>query len=362
MRLFEKFDLSGLILSSRVIMAPLTRRRSTRTHVPTAIMEKYYEQRAGAGLIIAEGCSPSPNGAGYANMPGLYNEEQKKAWTPITKAIHDKGGKVFLQVMHTGRVGHQNNLDEGAQVLGPSAIQQEGELSTYDFDKQAYTKPKEMSLADIKASITEFETCSKLAVEAGFDGVEIHSAHGYLPNQFINEASNTRKDAYGGSIENRIRFLLEVVETSCKMIGSDKVGLRISPFSYADTKEDAATLFKLYHQLIKELNQFDLAYLHLSHMGEPDLAKFKLWKELRANYTGTLMLCGDFTKESAENTIDKKEADLIAFGRDYIANPDLVERFKNNWPLAPQDRTNWYTLGEKGLTDFPFYKERNNIR
>jgi N-ethylmaleimide reductase len=357
MSLFEKFDLSGLLLSSRVIMAPLTRRRSSRTHVPTAIMAKYYEQRAGAGLIIAEGCSPSPNGAGYANMPGLYNEEQKQAWIPITKAVHDKGGEIFLQVMHTGRVGHENNLDDGAQILSSSAIRQEGQLSTYDFDKQPYTVPKEMSTEDIKTSIAEFVMCSKMAVEAGFDGVEIHSAHGYLPNQFLNESSNTRNDEYGGSIKNRIRFLLEVVKSSCQMIGSHKVGLRISPFSYADTKEGPEILFNLYNELIKELNQLNLAYLHLSHMGEPDPKKFKLWKELRSNYFGTLMLCGDFTKSTAQDALYADEADLIAFGRDFIANPDLVDRFKNDWPLAPQDRTNWYTIGEKGLTDFPVYKK-----
>ena len=360
MKLLDQFNLSGLSLSSKVIMAPLTRRRCTRTHVPVSIMVDYYAQRASAGLIIAEGCSPSVNGAGYANMPGLYNDAQKEAWIPITKAVHDKGGKIYLQVMHTGRVGHTNNLDDGADILGPSAIAQEGELSTYDFDKQPYTVPRAMTIAEIKTSVEEFANCCKLAIEAGFDGVELHSAHGYLPNQFLNEASNTRTDEYGGSIENRMRFLLEVIKSSCQAIGSDKVALRVSPFSYADTKEKPTELFSIYNALINELNQLDLAYLHLSHMGDPDPEKFKLWKELRANYNGTVMLCGDFTKEKAEEALQNDAADLIAFGRDFIANPDLVERFKNDWPLADQDRTNWYTLGEKGLTDFPVYKEAVN--
>lgn len=355
MKLLQPYNLKGLQLSSKVIMAPLTRRRCSRKHVPVSIMETYYAQRSSAGLIIAEGCSPSPNGAGYANMPGLYNEEQKLAWSKITKSIHDKGGKVFLQVMHTGRVGHINNLDDGAEILGASNISQEGEISTYDYGKQPYSKPKEMTLEHIKLTIEEFNFCAKLAIEAGFDGIEIHSAHGYLPNQFLNESTNNRSDEYGGSIENRLRFLLEVIKGSIETIGADKVGLRISPFSYADTKENTDELFKLYHALIKELNTLNLSYLHLSHMGEAHPEKFALWKELRNKYIGSVILCGDFTKGTAEETLINNEADLIAFGRDFIANPDLVERFKNNWPLTKRDRTNWYSIGEKGLIDYPFY-------
>ena len=357
MKLLESYKLNGLSLSSKVVMAPLTRRRSTRNHAPVPIMTDYYAQRVSAGLIIAEGSSPSPNGAGYANMPGLYNEEQQIAWKRITDAVHEKGGKSFLQVMHVGSVGHVNNLDQGAEIVAPSSIRQEGELSTYDYEKQPYTLPRAMTIEEIRSSVNEFTTCSKLAMEACFDGVEIHGAHGYLPNQFFNQSSNTRTDAYGGSIENRLRFVLEVLKESCNAIGSDKVALRISPFSYADTKESPAELFKLYHALIEELNQLDLSYVHLSHMGEAVSEKFKLWKELRSAYKGTLMLCGDFTKESAEKALVNNEADLIAFGRDFIANPDLVERFRNDWPLSDRDRSNWYTNGAKGLTDYPFYKD-----
>jgi N-ethylmaleimide reductase len=357
MELFNQFKLKGLSLNSKVVMAPLTRRRSTRLHVPNPVMITYYAQRASAGLIISEGTSPSPNGAGYANMPGLYNYQQMLAWQPITTAVHEKGGKIFLQIMHTGRVGHINNLDTEGEILAPSAIDQEGELSTYDFGSQPYSNPKEMTIDDIKNAVDEFDNSCLLAIEAGFDGIEIHGAHGYLPNQFFNKSSNIRNDKYGGSIENRIRFLLEVIERCCKVIGSDKVALRISPFSYADIKEDPEDLCDLHNQLIAELNQFDLAYLHLSHMGEPYPEKFKLWKELRLKYNGNLMLCGDFTKVSAEKALLNDEADLIAFGRDFIANPDLVERLKNDWPLTERDRKNWYTLGSKGLTDYPFFKE-----
>lgn len=358
MNLFEAFDLKGTQLSSRIAMAPLTRRRSTRAHDPVDIMQTYYAQRAGAGLIIAEGTSPSPNGVGYANMPGLYSEEQLNGWKAITDAVHEANGKIFLQVMHTGRIGHPNNLPDGARVLGPSPIAQVGEISTYDFDKQPYPVPQEMTLEEIQFTIDEFVQCAKLSMEAGFDGIEIHGAHGYLPNQFLNQTSNKRTDDYGGSRENRMRFLLEIIDNCAKAIGSDKVGLRISPFSYADTNEDPEELVALYILLIEKLNAFDLSYLHISHMGDPLPIKFEFWKSIRKIYDGNLMLCGDFTKESAEEALQNGDADLIAFGRDFIANPDLVERFKNNWPLAARDRTHWYTLGAEGLIDFPRYQEQ----
>jgi N-ethylmaleimide reductase len=353
MKLFEVFDLKGLHLSSRIAMAPLTRRRCTNAHDPIDIMRTYYAQRAGAGLIIAEGTSPSPNGVGYANMPGLYSKEQMELWKSITEDVHKAGGKIVLQVMHTGRIGHSNNLPEGARILAPSAIAQQGEIATYDFGKKPYPVPEEMTIAEVRAAVNEFETCAKLSLEAGFDGIEIHSAHGYLPNQFLNQSSNKRTDEYGGSRENRMRFLLEVIEACAKSIGSEKVGLRISPFSYADANEDQNELIALYSVLAEQLDGMNLSYLHLSHMGEPVPVKFEFWKKLRSIYTGNLMLCGDFTKDTAEQALQNGDADLIAFGRDFIANPDLVDRFKNDWPLAERDRTNWYTLGPKGLIDFP---------
>lgn len=358
MKLFDTFDLAGAALTSRIAMAPLTRRRATNDHAPVPIMIEYYRQRAGAGLIIAEGTSPSPNGVGYCNMPGLYQEAHVPIWKQCTDAVHEEGGKIFLQVMHTGRVGHPDNLPDGAQLLAPSAIAQQGEISVYDSEeKQPYPTPEAMTLTQIKEAVEEFKTCAILAEKAGFDGVEVHSAHGYLPNQFINQSSNERTDEYGGSRSNRLRFLLEVIDASIDAIGAAKVGLRISPFSYADVQEDPAEVNAIYIELVEELNKRNLAYLHLSHMGEPEPQKFELWKAIRKVYTGTLMLCGDFTKDSAELALQNNEADLIAFGRDFIANPDLVERFKNNWPLAERDRTNWYTLGAEGYTDFKGYND-----
>ena len=355
MKLFEPFKLKDLKLTSRIAMAPLTRRRANREHDPVDFMATYYAQRAGSGLIIAEGTSPSPNGVGYSNMPGLYTPKQVELWKVITNSVHNNGGKIVLQIMHTGRIGHSNNLPDGARVIGPSPIAHPGETTTYDFEKQPYPIPEEMTLEDIDVAVHEFATCAKLAIEAGFDGIEIHSAHGYLPNQFLNQSSNQRSDKYGGSRENRMRFLLEVIDASIKEIGSEKVALRISPFSYVDSEEDPEELIELYSMLTEQLNEYNLSYLHLSHMGDDEPVKFELWKKLRTLYSGNLMLCGDFTKESAEQTIQKGDADLIAFGRDFIANPDLVDRLQNDWPLADRDRTHWYTQGPEGLTDYPAY-------
>lgn len=342
-------------MSSRIAMAPLTRRRATRAHDPVEFMATYYAQRAGSGLIIAEGTSPSPNGVGYSNMPGLYTTKQVELWKKITDSVHNEGGKIVLQIMHTGRIGHSNNLPDGARVLGPSAIAQKGETTTYDFEKQPFPIPEEMTTTEVQTAVNEFATSARLAVQAGFDGIEIHGAHGYLPNQFLNQSSNERTDKYGGSRENRMRFLLEVIEASIEAIGAKKVALRISPFSYADTEEDQEDVIAIYSMLTEQLNKFNLSYLHLSHMGDPEPAKFELWKKLRTIYLGNLMLCGDFTKDTAERAIQNGDADLIAFGRDFIANPDLVDRLKNDWPLAERDRTHWYTQGRDGLIDYPVY-------
>ena len=338
-------------------MAPLTRRRAIEGNTPNEVMATYYGQRASAGLIIAEGTSPSPDGLGYIHIPGLFDKTHMNAWKQTTEAVHKNGGRIFLQVMHTGRVGHPNNLPDGGRLIAPSAIAQAGEISTYDQGKQPYPVPEEMTLEDIARTIEEFKNCALLADEAGFDGIEIHSAHGYLPNQFLNVSSNQRTDMYGGSSENRMRFLLDIVEICCNAIGSEKVGVRISPYSYAETEEDHTELEYRYLKLSEILNSYDLAYLHLSHMGEALPEKFALWKKIRNVYHDTLILCGDFTKETAEEKLAAGEADLIAFGRDYIANPDLVERFKNNWPLRERDRKHWYTHSAEGYSDFKNFEE-----
>lgn len=356
MKLFESIQLGEINLSSRIAMAPLTRCRVVNQNTPNEIMVEYYRQRAGAGLIITEGASPSLNGLGYRNIPGLFNQQQLNAWKPITDAVHEEGGKIFLQIMHTGRVGHTDNLPQGGRLLAPSAIAQKGEISTYNLGKQPYPTPEAMSLEEVEEAIQEFRICTEMAIEAGFDGVEIHGAHGYLPNQFLLPSRNQRTDAYGGSLDNRLRFLKEVLEECCAAVGPEKVGVRISPFSYADVDDDEQELIETYTSLVEMLAPLNLAYLHLSHMGDPAPVKFEMWKSIREMYNGTLMLCGDFTKESAEEALQEGRADMIAFGRDFIANPDLVERFKNDWPLADRDNKLWYGDGAEGYTDYPRYQ------
>ncbi len=354
--LFDTYQLGNITLNNSIAMAPLTRCRAIDNNIPNPLMATYYGQRAGAGLIIAEGTSPSPDGLGYTNIPGMFNEQHVATWKLSTEAVHSKGGKIFLQLMHTGRIAHADNLPEGARVVGASAIAQPGEISTYNLGKQPYPTPHAMSTEEVKACIEEFVQSAKYSMAAGFDGVEIHCAHGYLPNQFINTASNQRTDEYGGSIENRCRFVLEIVQGMIAAIGAEKVGIRISPFSYADTKETPALVNETYQYLAQQLNSLGLVYVHLSHMGEANPAKFELWKSLRALYKGTLIICGDFTLETAQEAITQNRADLIAFGRDFIGNPDLVERFKNGWPLAERNRNGWYGMDGKGYTDYPFYQ------
>ncbi|XOV67625.1 MAG: alkene reductase [Fluviicola sp.] len=356
MKLFESISLGNVRLTSRIAMAPLTRCRAVDQNTPNEIMAEYYRQRAGAGLIIAEGTSPSPNGLGYRNIPGLFNQQQLAGWKKITEAVHDEGGHIYLQIMHTGRVGHTNNLPDGANLLAPSAIAQKGDISTYDLGRQPYPTPKAMTIDEVLEAIQEFRTCTEMAIEAGFDGVEVHGAHGYLPNQFLLPSRNKRNDEYGGSRENRLRFLKEVLEACCDAVGAGKVGLRISPFSYADVDDEEQELIETYTSLVQMIAPMHLSYLHLSHMGDPVPVKFEMWNSIRKIYPGMLMLCGDFSKESAEEAIQEGRADMIAFGRDYIANPDLVERFKNNWPLAERDNSLWYGDGAEGYTDYSFFK------
>ena len=354
--LFDTYKLGDTTLRNRIIMAPLTRCRAIHNNQPNDWMVEYYRQRASAGFIITEGSSPSPNGLGYANIPAMFNEKHVEGWKKVTEAVHERDGKIFFQMMHTGRIAHANNLPDGGEVIGASPIAQKGEISTYDLGKQPYPTPKELTTEGVKSTITEFVDSAKMCIKAGFDGVEIHCAHGYLPNQFINTASNQRTDEYGGNIENRCRFVLEIAEQMIAAIGKYKVGIRISPFSYADTEEDLETVQKTYVYLVQKLEDLNIGYVHLSHMGEAVPHKFELWKKLREIYTGTLILCGDFTKEEATKALEEKRADLIAFGRDYIGNPDLVERFQNNYPLTERNRETWYTKSEVGYTDYSVYQ------
>jgi N-ethylmaleimide reductase len=336
-------------------MSPMTRSRAL-DNVPDDLMVEYYEQRASSvGLIVTEGTSPSPNGLGYPRIPGIFSAAQVAGWKKITDAVHSKGAKIFVQLMHTGRIGHQNNLPQGASVVGPSAIVAAGEMYTDAEGKKPYPTPKAMTEADIKTAIGEFERSAKNAVSAGFEGIELHGGNGYLLEQFFRPTSNQRADAYGGSIENRARFVLDVVKATTAAIGKDKVGIRLSPFGVLGDLPLYPQMEADYAYLARALNATGLFYIHLvDHSAQGAPAVPQLIKDIfRKEFKGVLILSGGYNAARAESDLDARRADLIAVGRPLLANPDLVERWKVGAPLNPPDRDAFYTPGAKGYTDYP---------
>lgn len=356
--LFENYKLGNITLSNRTVMAPMTRSRAIG-NIPNDLMAEYYAQRAGAGLIVTEGTSPSPNGLGYSRIPGLFSAAQIEGWKKTTQAVHDKGGKIFVQLMHTGRVAHQINLAEDAKVVGPSKIVAAGEMWTDAQGMLPHTEPHALSTEEVKATIQEYVQAAKNAVEAGFDGVELHAANGYLIEQFLNGKINDRTDQYGGSTENRSRFLVEIAEETIAAIGKDKVGVRFSPFSGFNDIPAYDEVHETYVYLAKKMNELGLVYIHLldhSPSGK-DLVPQKLRKEIRDAYKGTIIWCGAYTKESANAALASGEADLIAFGKAFVANPDLVERLAADADLNQPDFNTLYTPDKKGYTDYPALAE-----
>lgn len=352
---FEPVEVKGLQLQNRLVMAPMTRSRATG-HVPNEMMAAYYSQRATAGLIITEGVSPSPNGLGYARIPGIFNEEQITGWKKVTDAVHGKGGKIFAQLMHTGRVSHPANMPEGAKIISSSSIPVEGEIWTDTLGMQAYAQPKAMTAEEIADAVREHAQAAKNAIAAGFDGIEFHGANGYLLEQFINPHVNTRNDEYGGSINNRLRFVLEVVDAAIKTIGKDKVGIRLSPFNTFNSMPAYQETVETYGTLITELHNRGILYLHViessarkSEEGEQLLSK------IRTMFGGLLIVNGGYSRESIEATIDAGRADLVALGVPFISNPDLVHRLKHNLPLNSPLPEAFYSPDDKGYTDYPFY-------
>lgn len=351
--LFEATALANLKLKNRVVMSPLTRCRAL-SNIPNSLMAKYYEQRASAGLIIAEGTSPSPNGLGYARIPGLFNHAQVEGWKLTTDAVHKHGGHIFVQLMHCGRIGHSYNLPEGARLLAPSPVAAPGTMWTDSHGPQNFHVPREMTENDIKIAIGEYAHACKLAVEAGFDGVELHGANGYLIDQFLNLASNHRKDNWGGSIKHRAHFALEVVKASVAAIGHSKVGIRLSPHGVFNGMTPDADMDELYVYLAKELSELRIAYIHLvdhSSMGAPKVSD-ELKAKMRKNFKGTLILSGGYDRARAEADLTAQAGDLIAFGRPFISNPTLVEKLKAGLELTPANPETFYSADEKGYTDY----------
>jgi len=353
--LFDDFSDRSMHLANRMVMAPMTRSRATPAHTPNALMATYYGQRASAGLIISEGTSPSPDGLGYPRIPGLFDSLQVAGWKAVTAAVHAEGGKIFVQLMHCGRVAHVDNLPAGAEVIGPGTAVCPGEMFTDTKGKQPHSAPRAMTEADITHAVSEYATSAKLALDAGFDGVELHGANGYLIEQFLNPLINLRDDGYGGSIEARNRLALRIVRATVAAIGRDRVGIRLSPFGVFNGTGEFPEVRAQYLALTKALSELGLLYIHLvdhSSMGAPPVpADFKL--KLRADFSGMFILSGGLNHGSAEQALLDKRGDLIAFGRAFLANPDLVARMRVDAPLNAPDMETFYTPGAKGYTDYP---------
>jgi N-ethylmaleimide reductase len=352
--LFSQYKLGQVILNNRIVMAPMTRSRA-EGNIPNENMAKYYSLRADAGLIITEGTSPSPNGLGYPRIPGLFNEQQITGWKKVTDAVHNKGGKIFVQLMHTGRVSHPDNMPAGARILAPSPLKFDGLIFTEKMNKVPFPEPEEMTIQDIYDTIDEFVNSAELAVEAGFDGIELHGGNGYLIEQFISRTTNHRSDQFGGSVENRIRFVTAMAEKAAAKIGKDKIGIRISPYGVSNGTGYYDDIDETYTQLAAELDKTGIAYIHIidhSAMGAPPVNP-AIKKAIREIFRGTVILSGNYDLQRAENDLEENKGDLIAFGRLFISNPDFVNRLKKGEEMQKPDFSTFYTPGIKGYLDYP---------
>jgi N-ethylmaleimide reductase len=352
--LFDAFSARSMKLNNRAVMSPMTRSRA-EGNVPNSLMAEYYGQRAGAGLIITEGTSPSPNGLGYPRIPGLFNQTHVKGWKLVTDAVHQKGGRIFVQLMHTGRVTHIANLPAGAEVIGPGKEVCPGVMFTDSQGNQPLSPPREMTEADIRHAVDEYVASARFALDADFDGVELHGANGYLIEQFLSPLVNQRTDVYGQGMEGRNKFALEVASAVVKAVGPERVGIRLSPYGVFNGTGEFPDVQAQYLNLAAKLSALKLLYVHLvdhSSMGAPPVpADFKV--KLRDGFDGVFILSGGFDHAAAETALVEKRGDLVAFGRPYLANPDLVVRMQKNAPLNQPDQSTFYTPGPKGYTDYP---------
>lgn len=357
LKLFTPVRVGAYELPNRIVMAPLTRNRATQGNTPHELNALYYEQRSTAGLIVTEATQVSPQGLGYPNTPGIHSPEQVEGWKRVTDAVHHKGGRIFLQLWHVGRISHPSLQPNGELPVAPSAIAPEGMASTFTGE-QPYVVPRALETEEIPEIVEQYRQGAKNALKAGFDGVEIHSANGYLLDQFLHDGSNQRSDRYGGSIENRARLLMEVTEAVTGVWGSDKVGIRLSPSGTFGTMSDS-NLEALFNYVVTELNRFDLAYLHLvepriqGNVTIEDDGTGLGSKHFRPIYRGTIISAGGYDRELGETVLQADDADLIAYGRLFISNPDLPERLARNLPLNPYDRSTFYGGDERGYTDYP---------
>lgn len=347
-QLFTPVRVGRLTLQNRLIMAPMTRSRSSDDGVPSDLVATYYSQRASAGLIITEGVFPSAMGKGYVRTPGIETDAQVAAWKKVTEAVHAKGGRIFMQLMHCGRISHPSLLPNDAQPVAPSAIKPAGQTWTAS-GLQDFVTPREVSLDEIAGVIDDYRLATRRALAAGFDGVELHTASGYLPEQFLSSGSNQRQDQYGGSVENRARFVLEVLAAMVAEAGGDRVGIKISPEMGFNDITDANPQ-ETYTYLVEQLRGLELAYLHVALFG----AKADYHALLRPLFKGAYLIGGGLDQTGAEAVLADGRADGTVFGGAFLANPDLPERFRQGAPLNAPDKNTFYSPGAEGYTDYPF--------
>ncbi|MEO0376292.1 MAG: alkene reductase, partial [Cyanobacteria bacterium P01_A01_bin.17] len=343
-----------------VVMAPMTRSRAGKEQLANALMAKYYTQRASAGLIITEGTFISDQAIGWQHVPGIYTEEQTQAWQQVTDAVHAQGGTIFLQLWHCGRASHSSFHEHNQLPVAPSAIKIDGDSIHTPEGRQPYETPRPLETDEISQVVDDYRRAAKNAKAAGFDGVEVHSANGYLLDSFLQSKTNQRQDDYGGSLENRYRLLKEVVEAVAGVWPANRVGVRLSPNGNYNSM-GSPDYRETFSYVAQQLNSFGLAYLHVLDglaFGFHELGEPMQLSEFRSLFDGPLMGNCGYSREEAEDAIATQQADLISFGRPFISNPDLVERFKNNWPLNPSaDQSVWYSFNKEGYTDFPTYAE-----
>ena len=348
--LFDELKVGNLVLENRIIYAPMTRSRANDEGVQTEIAAEYYTQRVSAGLIITEAANVSPMAKGYPRTPGVFNEEQIESWRKVTDAVHDAGGKIFMQIFHTGRIALPDFLPDNQKPVAPSAVAAKGQNYT-DSGMKDFVEPRELTTEEVKATVKDFATAAKNAIAAGFDGVELHAASGYLVQQFLMSPVNRRADEYGGSIENRTRFLFEILNAMSDRIGSEKVGVKFSPaMPFNDIQEPDAD--EVYSYIMKNLGGKNLAYVHVG-----DHANSGWHEKLRPLYDGIYFAGANFDKKRGEEYLEAGKADAIVYGKLFLANPDLPERFEKNAELNEPDESTFYTPGEKGYTDYPFLEE-----
>jgi N-ethylmaleimide reductase len=344
--LFDPIKIGNVELDNRIIMAPMTRSRADDEGVQPAYVAEYYRQRASAGLIITEATNISPMAKGYVRTPGIYTEEQIESWRPVTAAVHAEGGKIFMQIFHTGRIALPDLLPGGVQPVSPSNVKAKGQNYT-DAGMKEFVEPRPLSLEEVASTIRDFGEAARNAIAAGFDGVELHGASGYLVQQFLDGGVNLRNDEYGGSIENRARFLLDVLDAMSAAIGAERVGVKLSPaMPFNDIQEPDAE--EVYPYVMERLNEKALAYVHIG-----DHANKGWHARLRPIYKGVYIAGANLTKEMGVELLATNGADAVAYGVKFLANPDLPERFRRDAELNEPDQSTFYTPGERGYTDYP---------